>query len=115
MTTWPKPTSPRKARKPMNKIGKVSKRRLAANKARKPLAEQIGRCEVGPILKARGITFRNCLGDLTWAHSRKHRGNDPVLEEEVARCCTLHHYYVLDLLPPAQTAEIVREAIRLRN
>lgn len=64
-------------RSPLRRIGKIGKRRLAANKARKPLADNIGHCEVGPILKARGITFRNCLGDLTWAHSKKHRGNDP--------------------------------------
>lgn len=109
----PKPTPKPKIRKPMNRIGPVGRRRLAANKKR----PEINHCEIGPILKQRGITFVRCLGDLTWAHSVKahKRGRDPELEKEVARSCETHHYYVLDLLRPELTAEIVREAIRRRD
>jgi hypothetical protein len=114
---FPKPIRKEKERRPMNKLGPVSKRRLAANKLRKPLAEEINHCEIARILRWRGITFTRCSGPLTWAHSVKcsKRGKDPVLEQEVVRACTTHHYYFADLLKPELTAEIVRQAIELRE
>lgn len=104
----------------MNRIGPVTKRRLALVAELKELAQAGGyldRCEIGPILRNRGITFVRCQGPLTFAHSVKcsKRGKDAVLDREVARACTLHHYTYLDLLAPERTAEIVREAIARRT
>lgn len=109
-----------KPRKALNRIGPVTKRRLALVAE---LTEQATRegwlniCEVAPVLRAKGISFRNCGGAKTFAHSVKchKRGKDAVLDREVARCCSQHHFYLLDLLPPEQTAEVVRAAIARRE
>jgi hypothetical protein len=117
MTPCPKPEPRgRKPRKRLNKIGPVGRRRLAANKARRPLAEVITWCELRGVLKSKGISHSRCDGEeLTWAHSVKHRGNDPVLEAECCRGCPRHHYFVTDLLSHEQQKEIVCEAIRRRQ
>lgn len=127
MITFPKPEKRVKVRKglqrstkPLRKIGPVSKHRLAIVAELKREAEQAGWlnvCEVGTVLRNRGITFVRCLGDLEFAHSVKcsPRGSDPVLDREVARSCELHHRTYLDTLKPALTAEIVREAIKRRS
>ena len=111
-----------KQRKPMNmnRIGPVAKRRLALVAELTGQAVREGwfaRCEVGTILVERGLTDQPCMGEKTFAHSMKahKRGRDPVLDREVIRACTFHHYSVLDLLNPALTLEIVREAIRRRG
>lgn len=108
-----------KTPKPMNRVGRVAKRRLALVaelKAQAAKENWLNRCEVRPILKERGITHSKCSGPLTFAHSVKchKRGKDPVLDRECARACTAHHYFFTDLLPPEQTAEVIREAIRRR-
>lgn len=108
-----------KPRKPMNRIGPVAKRRLALVAELKQQAERENwhdRCEVGPILKERGLTFVRCGGPLTFAHSVKcsKRGKDPVLDRECARACQIHHYFTLDLLAPEKTADIVKTAIARR-
>lgn len=115
--TWSNPFKPRK---PMNRSGKVTRRRLALVAELTETAKSEGwydRCEVAEVLRARGITFRRCSGMLTFAHSVKSspRGLDHDLDREVARACWTHHAYCLDLLPPAQTAEIVRQAIAWRK
>lgn len=118
MTAFPKPIRREKVKKGLNKLGPVGRRRLEANKKRKPLADTINFCEIGPILRNRGISFVRCDNEpLTWAHSVKcsKRGRDPILEDETARSCWRHHAFVLDLLKPELTAEIVREAIRRRK
>jgi hypothetical protein len=109
-----------KPNKPLARVGKVARRRLALVEELKEQARAEGwidRCEIGPILKERGITFVRCSGPKTFAHSVKcsKRGKDPVLDRETARSCQTHHYYALDLLAPEQTAEIVREAIKRRK
>jgi len=109
-----------KPAKPMNRVGKVAKRRLALVEDLKERAASEGwlkKCEVGPILKEKGITFTRCFGPLTFAHSVKcsKRGKDPELDREVARCCWNHHAFYLDVLPPEQTAAIVRLAIQRRR
>lgn len=104
-------------------LGKVGRRRLAANKARKAThVEWLDHCEIGPILRNRGITFVRCMGPLEFCHARKghHRIKKaeigtPEHEDTVARGCSLHHESYLDLLPPEQTCEIVLEAIRRRD
>lgn len=104
-------------------IGKVGRRRLATVAELRKEAVRAGWidiCELRPILLERGLLDQfnlNCLGDLEFCHSEKTspRGSDPVLDKEVCRGCTLHHHSILDLLRPAETAEIVREAIRRRK
>lgn len=107
-------------RKPLNRIGPVTKRRLALVAELTEQAREEGWllvCEVAPVLRAKGITFVRCMGPLTFAHSVKchKRGLDPDLDHETARSCELHHYEYLDKLKPEQTKEIVREAIERRK
>lgn len=112
--------APSKLSKPMNKVGPVTKRRLATVRSlhREALEEGwLHTCEVGPILRERGLTDSTCLGPLTYAHSVKcsKRSGHPELEREVCRSCQYHHYYVLDVQEPEITKSIVLEAIRRRK
>lgn len=108
------------SQRPLNRIGKVGKRRLALVAELTEQAREEGWllvCEVAPVLRAKGISFARCSGPKTFAHSVKtaKRGKDPVLDREVCRSCTQHHFYVLDLLEPELTREIVTTAIRWRE
>lgn len=112
-----------KTPKPMRKVGRVTERRLAANKARKEkFAAILKVCEIAPILREKSITFTRCSGGMTWAHARKrHRRSQkaaegtPEHEETVIRACSKHHYFYLDVLPPEKTCELVMLAIRRRT
>src|SRR5690242_12655054 len=106
MESFPKPVRRERVKKPMNRIGKVGRRRLALVAE---LTEQatregwINTCELTRVLRWNGVSFSSCSGPLTFCHSQKcsKRGRDPVLDREVARGCEGHHFFVLDLLPPA--------------
>jgi len=118
---WPKPVRKEKVRKPLNQLGPVGKRRLAANKRRKlENPEWMNRCEIAPILRNRGITFTRCFGDLEWAHARKKRSKNapvgsPEHEDTVIRACQLHHRTYCDELMKADDAcSVFMEAIRRR-
>ena len=116
---FPKPVRKEKERRPMNQIGPVGKRRLALVAELKAIAAQEGwldRCELAPVLRNWGISFARCSGPLTFCHSTKtsKRGKDPVLDREVCRGCTGHHYFSADLLAPEKTLAVVKEAIRRR-
>ena len=123
MTAFPKQPRPKKERKPMARIGPVGRRRLAANKARKPLAEREGYyniCELRPVLSMLGITHTRCEGDIEWCHASKKRCKDaepgtPEHEDTCCRGCQRHHYFFTDILPPAKTQEVVMMAIRFRG
>ena len=111
-------------RTPLKRIGKVGKKRLAASKRFRREREKAGRqsCEIASILRERGIDTGPCIGPLTAAHSLKtsaradyHGKERERLDNEVCDACERHHYFVLDLLAPQRTLDIVREAIRRRN
>lgn len=115
----PKPVKAERKRKPMNKIGKVGRAKLdiVAELTEQAMREGwIDRCEVCPVLFEHKLvdTLACPYGPLTFAHSWKHRGGDYKLDREVARCCEPRHFYVLDLLPPKLTHQIVLEAIARR-
>ena len=121
MTSFPKPVKREKQHRSMNKIGQVGRRRLEANKRRKAAQPPwLNVCEVAPVLRARGITFTRCFGDLEWAHARKKRSKHaavgtPEHEGTVVRACQLHHYTYLDeLLKADEACSIVMEAIKRR-
>ncbi len=113
--------SPRRMRRgttPISPIGTVGRAHLALNvELTKQAREEdwFHICELRPVLVEFGLAGRRCSGPLTFAHSRKHRGNDPVLDREVARGCEGHHFYVLDELHPRLQERIVRECISRRN
>jgi hypothetical protein len=123
--TYPKPlrqpriSSPLKRAGKLRHLGKRGRERLRLNSelhAQASLEGWHSVCEIAPILRERGIDDSACFGDLTFAHSMKahKRGRDPVLDREVCRACTHHHFYQLDLLKPALTRELVLAAIARR-
>lgn len=122
MTMFPKPIRREKQRKKLNPLGKVGKRRLANNKARKAAdLPWMNICEVAPVLRNWGITFTRCFGDLEWAHARKKRSKHaavgtPEHEDTVIRACELHHRKYCDELLKADVAcRVFMEAIRRRT
>jgi hypothetical protein len=118
----------KKERKParMNRIGKVGRERLNVVAE---LNDQWGdeswynTCEIAPILYQWGyadVVTQRCLGNITWAHARKHRAGtaalgSPFNDYTAARGCSYHHMSIMDLLNPDTVEHIVLEAIRRRE
>lgn len=116
---FPKPVKRQKQQRRMKPIGRVGRAKLTLHAELVEAAERGGyldRCEVCPVLFEHKLvdTLACPYGPLTFAHSWKHRGGDYKLDREVARCCEPRHFYVLDLLPPKLTHQIVLEAIARR-
>jgi hypothetical protein len=103
---------------PMNPIGDVGRARLELNKelTKQAVSEDwLHVCELKAVLVEHGLASPRCSGPLTFAHSKKHRGDNENLAREVARGCEGHHFYTLDLLPPRLAEMIVLEAIARRT
>ena len=105
-------------KRPMNHCGKVGRARLALNVELAQQARSEGWlriCELRAVLVEYGLAEPECFSRLTFAHSRKHRGNNYILAREVCRGCEGHHFFVLDLLPPKLVEMIVLECIVRRE
>lgn len=108
----------------MKRVGKRGRANQATARGRrlKAWAEGWLVCEIGPLLRERGLTESPCGGEITLCHSLKTEARRQLIgeareqaDDEVAGGCTAHHYYCLDLQASAVTAEIVREAIARRS
>jgi hypothetical protein len=120
---FPKPkkedrVKPRKNLRPIGKVGRERLNVVTELTEQAALEGWLNTCEVCPVLfEHKLIESPRCSGSLTFAHSQKShkRGSDPKLNREVARCCQPRHYFVLDLLNPELTRQIVLEAISRRK
>ena len=109
--------------KPLNPIGRRSRKHLTLNVELKRQAQAEGwfdHCEMKSL--SLEWPFWPCYGRLTFAHSLKTEARLQLsgaererTDREVARVCERHHYFVLDLLSPALTAKLVRLAIARRE
>jgi len=121
---FPKPERAEKPRRRIKSIGRRGRANQQAARARRYKARAEGWlvCEIGPILRERGIDSNGCLGNITLCHSLKTDARRALpddqrdaAENDVAGGCEFHHYLKLDTLAPRLTFEIVREAIARRG
>ncbi len=110
----------------ISKIGKVGRARLDVVRE---LNEQwsdepfYNTCEIWQLLRERGHISGPqyiCLRPITWAHARKHRSKDALLDSPYShytacRACSFHHMSILDTLHPDETERIVMAAIAGRE
>ena len=108
----------RRGQTPLSPIGSVGRARLELNKELTKQALEEGWldfCELKAVLVLHKLAEPRCYGNLTFAHSRKHRGGSDELNHQVCRGCEGHHYWTLDLLPPKLARLIVIECIERRS